>query len=83
MKPHDVHSGTCNNFVEDNEEDSKFNVRNHVRMSKYKIGQNKVLWLKKLKILYHKHRGLHGEVFVEVIYKKELQKMYKKGERLW
>ena len=43
MKPHDVHSGTCNNFVEDNEEDSKFNVRNHVRMSKYKIVQNKVL----------------------------------------
>ena len=57
MKPHDVHSGTYNNFVEDNEEDSKFNVRNHVRMSKYKIGQTKVLWLKKLKILYHKHRG--------------------------
>ena len=57
MNPVDVKSST---YIENNDKDPKFEVVNHLKISKCKtfllkvtlqIGLKKVLWLKKLKIL--------------------------------
>ena len=65
MKPVDVKSSTyTDSRKEINYRDPKFKIGNFVRISKYKtilqkvtlqIGQNKFLWLEKLKILWRGH----------------------------
>ena len=68
MKPIDVKDNTYIDFVKEvNDNDPKFKVGDHVRISKYKIllikallqmGLKKFLRLKKLKIQFHGHMSL-------------------------
>ena len=65
MKPIEVKDNTSiGSFIQVNDKDPKFKVGDHLRISKYKtfllkyilqIGLKKLLWLKKLKILFHGH----------------------------
>ena len=65
MKPIEVKDNTYNDYIKEvNDKDPKFKVDDHLRMSKYKvfllkdilqIGLKNVLWLKKLKVLFHSH----------------------------
>ena len=69
-----------------NDKDPKFKVGDHVRISKYKNifakgytpnWSEEVLWLKKLKILYHGHMSLMILMVKKIIgtfYEKELKK---------
>ena len=63
MKPVDIKDNTYIDFNKDvNDNDPKFKVRDHVRLSKYKSifakGYTLILWLKKLKMQFHGHRLL-------------------------
>ena len=65
MKPIEVKDNTSiGSLKQVNDKDPKFKVGDHLRISKYKtfllkyilqIGLKKLLWLKKLKILFHGH----------------------------
>ena len=90
MKPVDVNSSTYTDFNKEyNKEDPKFEVVDRVRISNTKIFLQKVtleivlsrfLWLKTLKIPFHRH-VISGQEIVEIFYKKNHKKQIKKSWR--
>ena len=79
MKPVDVTSSLIDFNKKNNKEDPKFNVVDHVRISKYKnifakgIGLKKFLWMKKVKTLCCEHILL-SILMMKKLLEKKLQK---------
>ena len=95
MNPADVKSSTCINFnKENNEEDPKFKVGNHVRMSKYKTifakgyvpnWSKEVFVIKKVKSTVpwkYVISDLNHEKIVRMFYEKEWEKPNQKEFRV-
>ena len=61
------------------------NIKIFLQKTLFLIGLKKILWLKYLKILYHRHNVLeehHGEGIIGTFYEKELRKTHQKEFRV-